>query len=183
MVFAYCLGMENESINLRDFSGRKAPPSTTKPATKPAAKKADPDEELHKYAAPGEHIEIPAWKRSGLVMKVAPASYGPEGGRRYLVSHNPSDEKGSWYQLEPHHFANNDNPDHHTEVAKYLNDELSKEQMRGGEIKDKNTDEAITNKKRIGQLRDAMRENRAQDTGRRDTEKVHNRSTAETPKK
>ena len=107
----------------------KPPPPTKKSQTK-TAKRPDDDtdenSELHKYAAPGEHIEIPAWKRSGLVMKVENAHYGPEGGRRYLVSHNPSDEKGSWYQLEPHHFHNNDNPDHHKVVADYLDRELTK---------------------------------------------------------
>lgn len=84
----------------------KPPPSPKK------AKPQDPEDDLHKYAAPGEHIEIPAWKRSGLVMDVQHAHYGDDAGRRYLVAHSPSDEKGTWYQLEPHHFVNNDNPQH-----------------------------------------------------------------------
>lgn len=143
----------------------KPPPPTKKPKTKAKSQPSDDDKdsELHKYAAPGEHIEIPAWKRSGLVMKVEDAHYGPEGGRRYLVSHNPRDEKGSWYQLEPHHFHNNDNPDHHKVVAKYLDKELEHAIDKTSDAREKGgtkSDDFIHHGNRVRELRKAIGENK-----------------------
>lgn len=153
----------------------KPPPPTKKPqakAKKPQAKaksqpKAqssddDKDSELHKYAAPGEHIEIPAWKRSGLVMKVENAHYGPEGGRRYLVSHHPDDEKGSWYQLEPHHFHNNDNPDHHKVAQEYVHRESAKAMSAAADAAENKThgtksDEYRSATRRMREMHDATR--------------------------
>lgn len=135
----------------------KPPPPTKKPKTK--AEVHEDDKDLHEYAAPGEHIEIPAWKRSGLVMDVKRADYGPAGGRRYLVSHNPSDEKGSWYQLEPHHFHNNDNPDHHKVVAKYLDKELEHAIDKTSDAREKGgtkSDDFMHHGNRVRELRKAL---------------------------
>ena len=166
----------------------KPPPSTKKSQTKAKGAVHEDDKDLHEYAAPGEHIDIPAWKRSGLVMDVKRADYGPAGGRRYLVSHNPSDEKGSWYQLEPHHFKNNDNPDHHKVVADDLDRELNHAIDKTSDAREKGgtkSDDFMHHGNRVREMRKALADHKngtSSSESKRETEKAHNRSTAATLK-